>query len=225
MADTVFKTLPADLILSTFISLPETSLENADIPFPKFPRFVGKLSVTPLNASAKPPFFGKLAAMLTIVLPALAAAVTACSSIPVTFLEKLAMALPKLFMFLLKSSKSTSPANHPTTPPLLGNVDAICAIALPAFAAAVTAPSSIFPDTSFENLAIALPNGTIFFAKSSRSFSPVNQLTTPPLLGNVLAISAIALPALAEAVTVSGSIFPATSEENFDIALPNGINF
>ena len=80
---------------------------------------------------------------------------------PFTLSEKSDIALPKVTIFSLKSSKSTSPVNQLTTPPLFGKVDAIFAMASPALAAAVTASLSIFPETTLENSVIASPNGTM----------------------------------------------------------------
>ena len=53
---------------------------------------------------------------------------------------------------------SLSPVNHCTTPPDGAIFFCISAIIAPAFAAAVTAPSSIFPATLLEKLTIAFPN-------------------------------------------------------------------
>ena len=143
---------------------------------------------------------------------------------PLTISEKETIALPNGISCLPNSSISFSPVKKLTTPPLLGIVDAISDIALPALAAATTDSSSTLPLTVLENLEIALPNGISCLPNSSISFSPAKNPTTPPLLGIVLAISAISFPALAAAITASSSTLPFIIEENLTIAFPNGIN-
>ena len=118
------------------------------------------------------------------------------------------MAVPKSTIPSENEARLFSPANQAATPPSLGIVLAISAKALPAVVAALT-DSTFMPVTLSEKDLIATPNAIIPSENEARLFSPANQATIPPSLGIVLAISASALPAVAEAVTTAGSI-PAT---------------
>ena len=115
---------------------------------------------------------------------------------------------------------SFSPAKKPTTPPLFGTVFANSTKALPAVAE-LTMASASSPFTAVEKSIIASPNGINCSPNSFISLSPAKKLTTPPVFGMVVAISAIAFPAIAAAVTASASS-PFTARENPIIASPNG---
>ena len=89
------------------------------------------------------------------------------------------------------------------TPPVPGSVFWNSTIVLPALAAACTASWSILPATVSENLTIAVPKGTNWFPKPSRSFSPAKNWNTPPVPGREFWSSTIVFPALAAALTAS----------------------
>ena len=155
-------------------------------------------------------------------LPAVEAFVTASESRSLTAFPNAIMASPNGTSCSPNISISFSPVKNPTTPPLLGTVEAISAIAFPAVAAFVTTSASK-PVTSAAKAFIALPNGINCSPKAFISFSPAKKPTTPPLFGSVAAISAKVLPAMAALETVSPSR-PLTSAEKALIAEPNGMS-
>ena len=117
---------------------------------------------------------------------------------------------------------SFSPVKNPTTPPLFGTVFANSIKAFPAVAdSTITFASK--PLTACENNIIASPKGISCSPNASMSFSPAKKPTTPPEFGIVVAISAIALPAMEALVTASASN-PCIADANPIIASPNGIS-
>ena len=149
---------PTTASSSTFL----TVLENKAMAAPKGIRSSANVarSLSPEKKDIKPPVFGIVLAISVNTFPALAAAVIALSSIlPATVLENSAMAFPNGIRSSANVARSLSPAKSDTRPPVLGMVSAISDMTLPALAAAVIAPSSIFPETVLENSVIAFPNG------------------------------------------------------------------
>ena len=177
-------------------------------------------SFSPAKKPTTPPLFGIVDAISAIAFPAFAASVTTLASKPATESAKAFIASPKGTSWSPNAPISFSPAKKPTTPPLFGIVDAISAIAFPAFAASVTTLASK-PATESAKAFIASPKGTSWSPNAPISFSPAKKPTTPPLLGSVAAISASVLPATAALATTSPSI-PDISSENCFIAVPKG---
>ena len=156
----------------------------------------------------------------TRALPAVAEFVIAAESIPIIASEYAFIASPNGTSFSPKVSTSLFPVKNATTPPVLGTVSASSTKALPAVAE-LTIASASSPRTASPNAFIASPNGTSCFPNSPISFSPAKNPTTPPEFGMVVAISAMALPAIAASVTAFASS-PVIASPNFLIASPNG---
>ena len=99
-----------------------------------------------------------------------------------------------------------SPANQAATPPSLGIAADISAIVLAAFAATVTS-SGLMPLTSVAKSLRPVPKAFNWPPNAEMLFSPANHAATPPSLGMIAAISAMALAAFADASTTAGSTF------------------
>ena len=177
-------------------------------------------SLSPVNQLTTPPLLSKPFDNSTNAKPAVVDAVTAAASIPATTSPYFFIASPNTTICSPNLSRSLLPVNQLTTPPVFGTVLASSVKANPAVADAVTASPSI-PATASPYAFIASPNGTICSAKVSRSLLPVNQLTTPPVLGTVLASSVNALPAIVDAC-IDSELIPATESPYNFIASPNG---
>ena len=100
---------------------------------------------------------------------------------------------------------SFSPAKKPATPPVFGRLFASSAIAIAAFAELITTLASK-PTTLSAYFLNRGPNSASSSAKVEISFSPAKNPATPPVLGILLANSAIAVAAFADASTTPPSI-------------------
>ena len=207
---------------TTLASSPVTAMEYCFMASPNGTSFSPNISrsFSPVKNATRPPLFGTVFASSIRALPAVTELTTTSAFSPVTAIENSFIASPNGTSCSPKASMSFSPAKKPTTPPLFGIVDAISAIAFPAFAASVTTLASK-PATESAKAFIASPKGTSWSPNAPISFSPAKKPTTPPLLGSVAAISASVLPATAALATTSPSI-PDISSENCFIAVPKG---
>ena len=159
----------------------------------------------PVNQLTTPPVFGTVFANSISALPAVVEFITASALIPVTAREYSFIASPKGVIPSAKAARSFSPVNQPTIPPVVGSVFASSMSANPAVVELTTA-SALIPVTAREYDFIASPKGVIPLANDSKSLSPANQLTTPPVFGRFASRAAKACAAVAEAVTASGLI-------------------
>ncbi len=109
---------------------------------------------------------------------------------------------------------SLSPKKAPNKPPLSGTESAKVVNASPAVAEAVIASGSTLPPlTSAEYPAKAVPKSTKPSEKVSKSFSPKNFPSIPPLFGTLSANLVNAWPAVADAWTEATSTLPLTTAE------------
>ena len=130
------------------------------------------------------------------------------------------IACPNATHFSPKVARSCFPTTFCNHPSCLGNDFSSAIINLPdSLAASIAELLILLPETLLENFTIASPNATHLSPNSAKSDVPTIS-ANPPDFGSAFCSSAIALPAVAAAVTAPSSIFPDTASENLTIALP-----
>ena len=200
--------LDANIILAGFI--PPIASPNPLSPKPRETNSEPKLAMllSPVNQALTPPSLGTVLAISARALAALVAAIIFSAEIPSVTIAKSFKPIPKEINSEPKLAMLLSPANQPTTPSSLGMILAISARALAALAAFITFFESM-PAVFSANPSRPIPNDINWLLKLAMLLSPANQLTTPPSLGIILAISARALAALAE-FTIEALSIPET---------------
>ena len=200
--------LVAAIIFSA--EIPSVTIAKSFKPIPKEINSEPKLAMllSPANQPTTPSSLGMILAISARALAALAAFITFFESMPAVFSAKLCKPVPKEINCTLKLEILSSPVNQAASPFGFGIILAISARALAALAAFITFFESM-PAVFSANPSRPIPNDINWLLKLAMLLSPANQLTTPPSLGIILAISARALAALAE-FTIEALSIPET---------------
>ncbi len=177
-----------------------------------------------MKISATPPVFGTVSAKAVKAPPAVAALTTAFVSIPLTDSEKDFMPSPKTTSCSPNVSKSFSPMNQPTTPPVLGTVSASSVNAFPAVAAFSTT-LAFNPSTVSANSTMASPNGTSSSANSLMEEPPVIQEAIPlkisaAVINRIASISAVTPSSIEASIAEAPSINGCTFSMKLDKSVP-----